>query len=113
MKCALLGDAVFGGRAGTLGEMVGSAVRDEGKTLAVAKSSTGGQVAQMLTRAPGASDYPVLDALVYANHAEWAVLRVSPDVLRVHGAVSAETAAAKGKGALRVAWLARFVVAVR
>jgi nicotinamide-nucleotide amidase len=100
---AILGDAVFGGGTDSFGEVVGKALRDKGKTLAVAESCTGGRVGEMLTRAPGASDYLLLDAVVYANSAKEAVLGVSPEVLRAHGAVSSETAAAMAEGALRVA----------
>ncbi|MBW2374918.1 MAG: competence/damage-inducible protein A [Deltaproteobacteria bacterium] len=99
----LLGDAVFGGRAESFAEVVGKALRDKGKTLAVAESCTGGQVGEMLTRVPGASDYLLLDAVVYANSAKQTVLGVTPEVLRAHGAVSSETAAAMAEGALRVA----------
>lgn len=98
-----LGDAVFGGRDDAFAEVVARAVRAAGKTLAVAESCTGGQVGQMLTRFPGASDYLLLDAVVYANSAKEAVLGVSADILRDHGAVSSETAAAMAEGALRVA----------
>jgi nicotinamide-nucleotide amidase len=98
----LLGDAVFGGRSDSFAEVVGKALRDKGKTLAVAESCTGGQVGEMLTRVPGASDYLLLDAVVYANSAKEAVLGVTPEVLRAHGAVSSETAAAMADGALRV-----------
>jgi nicotinamide-nucleotide amidase len=100
---ALLGDAVFGGRADSFAGVVGKALRDKGKTLAVAESCTGGQVGEMLTRVPGASDYLLLDAIVYANSAKEAVLGVTPEVLRAHGAVSSETAAAMAEGALRIA----------
>lgn len=100
---AILGDAVFGGRSDSFAEAVGKVLRDKGKTLAVAESCTGGQVGEMLTRVPGASDYLILDAVVYANSAKEAVLGVNPEVLRAHGAVSSETAAAMAEGALRVA----------
>ncbi len=99
----LLGDAVFGGRDDSFSEVVGRALRDKGKTLAVAESCTGGRVGEMLTRVPGASDYLLLDAVVYANSAKEAVLGVSQEVLRAHGAVSSETATAMAEGALRVA----------
>ncbi len=99
----ILGGAVFGGRDDSFAEVVGRVLREHGKTLAVAESCTGGQVGEMLTRIPGASDYLLLDAVVYANSAKEAVLGVSPDVLQTHGAVSAETAAAMAEGALRVA----------
>lgn len=100
---AILGDAVFGSEADSFAEVVGNTLRDRGKTLAVAESCTGGQVGEMLTRAPGASDYLLLDAVVYANSAKEAVLGVSPELLRAHGAVSSETAAAMAEGVLRVA----------
>jgi len=99
----LLGDAVFGGRADSFAEVVGKALRDRGKTLAVAESCTGGQVGQMLTRVPGASDYLLLDAVVYSNSAKEAVLGVTPELLRAHGAVSSETATAMAEGALQIA----------
>jgi nicotinamide-nucleotide amidase len=99
----VLGDAVFGGRADSFPEVVGKVLRNKGKTLAVAESCTGGKVGELLTRVPGASDYLLLDAVVYANSAKEAVLGVGQEVLRAHGAVSSETAAAMAEGALRVA----------
>ena len=99
----ILGDAVFGGKDDAFAEVVGADLRARGKTLAVAESCTGGQVGEMLTRIPGASDYLLLDAVTYSNSAKEAVLGVSPEVLRAHGAVSSETAAAMAEGALRVA----------
>jgi len=97
----ILGDAVFGGRADSFAAVVGRALRDAHKTLAVAESCTGGLVGEMLTQVPGASDYLLLDAVVYANSMKEAVLGVSPELLRAHGAVSSETAAAMAEGALR------------
>jgi len=99
----LLGHAVFGGRDDSFAAVVGKALRDKGKKLAVAESCTGGQVGEMLTRVPGSSDYLLLDAVVYSNGAKESVLGVSPDMLRAHGAVSSETAAAMAEGVLRVA----------
>lgn len=99
----ILGDAVFGSEADTFAEVVGNTLRDRGKTLAIAESCTGGQVGEMLTRVPGASNYLLLDAVVYSNSAKEAVLGVSPELLRAHGAVSSESAAAMAEGVLRVA----------
>ena len=100
---SILGDAVFGGKDDAFAEVVGASLRDVGKTLAVAESCTGGLVGEMLSRIPGASDYFLLDAVVYSNGAKQSVLGVGPEVLRAHGAVSSETAAAMAEGALRVA----------
>ncbi len=70
-------------------------------TLAIAESCTGGLVGSMLTREPGASDFLLLDAVTYANTAKARVLGVDEDVLRAHGAVSSEVAAAMAEGARR------------
>ena len=99
----ILGHAVFGGRDESFAQVVGAALRAEDKTLAVAESCTGGQVGEMLTRIPGASDYLLLDAVVYSNQAKERVLGVHEEILRAHGAVSGETAAAMADGALRIA----------
>ena len=99
----ILGDAVFGGKHDSFAAVVGAALRDRGKMLAVAESCTGGRVGDMLTSVPGASDYLLLDAVVYSNSAKENVLGVSPELLRAHGAVSGETAAAMAEGVLRVA----------
>jgi nicotinamide-nucleotide amidase len=56
----------------------------------------------MLTREAGASDFLVLDAVTYANSAKTRLLGVDEDVLRGHGAVSAEVAAAMAEGVRRV-----------
>ena len=100
---ALLGHAVFGGREDSFAAVVGDELRRHGKELAVAESCTGGRVGEMLTRNPGSSDYLLLDAVVYSNAAKEAVLGVSAETLRAHGAVSAEVAAEMAQGALRVA----------
>lgn len=99
----LLGHAVFGGREDSYPEVVGRALREAGLTLAVAESCTGGRIGEMLTAAPDASQFLILDAVVYANSAKERVLGVSPETIREHGAVSEETAIAMAEGALRVA----------
>ena len=55
----------------------------------------------LITREP-ASEYFVADAVTYANSAKTRLLGVSEDVLRGHGAVSAEVAAAMAEGVRRV-----------
>ena len=99
----VLGDAVFGGRDDSFPAIVGKVLRDHGRKLAVAESCTGGRVGEMLTREPGSSDYLLFDAVAYSNRAKEVVLGVNPEILRVHGAVSSEAAAAMAEGELRVA----------
>jgi nicotinamide-nucleotide amidase len=100
---ARLGDVVYGEGDDTFASVVGRVLRNRGLTLAIAESCTGGLVGSMLTREPGASDFLLLDAVTYANSAKSRVLGVDEDVLRAHGAVSAEVAAAMAEGARRAA----------
>jgi nicotinamide-nucleotide amidase len=97
-----LGDIVYGEGDDTFPVVVGRAVRNRGWRLAMAESCTGGLVGQLLTREP-ASDFFVGGAVTYANSAKSRLLGVSEEVLRGHGAVSGEVAAAMAEGARRLA----------
>jgi nicotinamide-nucleotide amidase len=99
---ARLGDVIYGQEEDTFAGVVGRALRTRGFTLAIAESCTGGLVGALLTKEPGASDFLLLDAVTYANSAKQAVLGVEEDVLRGHGAVSAEVATRMAEGARRV-----------
>jgi len=95
-----LGTAVYGENDQTIAQLAGRSVRAKGWRLAVAESCTGGLIAQQLTSQP-ASDFFVGGTVAYANTAKTAVLGVSEDTLRGHGAVSAEVAAEMAEGARR------------
>jgi nicotinamide-nucleotide amidase len=72
--------------------------REQGLTLATAESCTGGLVAERLTRVPGSSDVFRGAIVAYANDVKERELGVPEEILREHGAVSAETAAAMAAG---------------
>jgi nicotinamide-nucleotide amidase len=74
-------------------------LRERSWTLVTAESCTGGMVAERLTGVPGASDVFLGGVVAYANGIKEAELGVPASVLREHGAVSAETAAAMARGA--------------
>jgi nicotinamide-nucleotide amidase len=86
-------DFVYGGEADSLPTVVGGLLRARGLRLAVAESATGGQLASLITEAPGASDYFVAGYIVYSAAAKEA-LGVPPEVLQTHGTIAAETSAA-------------------
>ncbi|MEF8776993.1 MAG: CinA family protein [Haloarculaceae archaeon] len=69
-------------------ERVAEALRDEGATLSVAESCTGGLVASLLTDVPGSSDYLDRSLVTYSNDAKQDLLAVSREALDAHGAVS-------------------------
>jgi nicotinamide-nucleotide amidase len=97
-----LAEAVFGDEHDTFAAAVGRALRARSLTLALAESCTGGLLGAMLTAVPGASDYLLLDAVVYSNRAKEEVLGVPSEVLLGHGAVSLECVRAMAEGARRV-----------
>ncbi len=76
--------------------------RSAGIKLATAESCTGGLVGAALTEVAGASDAYLGGVVAYANEAKTGQLGVPEDVIRHHGAVSGEVAAAMAEGARRV-----------
>ena len=73
--------------------------RARGLSLATAESCTGGLVAARLTSEPGSSDVFVGGVVAYSDELKKRELGVPPELLRDHGAVSAEAAAAMAAGA--------------
>jgi nicotinamide-nucleotide amidase len=80
-------------------------------TIATAESCTGGLVAEMLTRTPGASTTFVGGVVAYSNQIKERELGVSSDTLREHGAVSAATVCAMAQG-IREKYGATYGVAI-
>jgi nicotinamide-nucleotide amidase len=74
--------------------------RAKGLKVATAESCTGGLLVALLTEIPGASAVVERGFVVYSNEAKREILAVGADILRDHGAVSAEAARAMAAGAL-------------
>ncbi|MHA3771160.1 CinA family nicotinamide mononucleotide deamidase-related protein [Verrucomicrobiota bacterium sgz303538] len=72
-----------------------------GETIAVAESCTGGYLAHCLTNVPGASNVFLQGFVTYANEAKTRALGVDENLIREHGAVSHQVAAAMAKGAMQ------------
>lgn len=84
---------------GGVPEATVASVMDAGHTLATAESCTGGLAGQLITRVAGASAIYRGGIIAYHNDAKRALLGVSEDTLRTHGAVSAECAGEMAHGA--------------
>jgi nicotinamide-nucleotide amidase len=93
-----LGDAIFAFRGETMEEIVGLRLAVGGFTLAVAESCTGGLISQRLTEVPGSSVYFMEGVVTYSNEAKTRALGVDSELIREHGAVSAEVAEAMAEG---------------
>ena len=76
------------------------ACRACGLKVATAESCTGGLVAGALTDIAGSSDVLDRGFVTYSNEAKQQMLGVPADTLKVHGAVSRQTAEAMARGAL-------------
>jgi PncC family amidohydrolase len=86
----------------TLEETVGQLLTEQGLTVAVAESCTGGLIAHRLTNVPGSSAYFVGGVVAYANEIKEQVLGVSGETLAAHGAISEETVQEMARGARRL-----------
>lgn len=93
-----LGNLVFGQDLETLEGVVGQLLDRYGLKLAVAESCSAGLVAERITNIPGSSGYFVGGVIAYSNSLKRDLLKVSPQVLLEHGAVSAVTAEAMAAG---------------
>lgn len=68
------------------------------QTIAVAESCTGGLLANRLTNVPGSSLYFMSGVVTYSNESKTALCGVPEELIRRHGAVSAEVATALADG---------------
>jgi nicotinamide-nucleotide amidase len=99
---AELPEALFAEDSRSIEEIVLDAARAQKRTIAAAESCTGGLVGARLTSVPGSSDVFVGAVVAYDDRVKTETLGVSADVLKRHGAVSAETASAMATGARAV-----------
>ncbi len=93
------GPLVLGEGAVDVAEALVEQLKRTGATLATAESCTGGLIAHMITAIPGVSPYYPGGVVSYANQAKTDMLGVPAELIRAHGAVSAEVAAAMASGA--------------
>jgi nicotinamide-nucleotide amidase len=84
---------VYGTESDSFPAVVGAMLRERNLKLAVAESATGGELASLITEAPGASDYFTAGYVVYSAEAKRA-LGVSENILKEHGTISQETTCA-------------------
>ncbi len=93
-----LGKYVFSQNGAKLEEVVGQQLLLARKTVAVAESCTGGQVAQRLTNIPGSSAYFLGGIVCYSNDAKVLWADVPANLIETKGAVSEEVACALAAG---------------
>jgi len=93
-----LGPHIWGADEETLEEVVGRLLKERGLTLAVMESFTGGLLADTITNVPGSSAYFLAGYVAYQPEVK-AALGVDMEIIRRHGVVSDEVAAAMARAA--------------
>lgn len=86
----LISKYVYGFDSDEIEEVLGSILKKNKKTLAVAESCTGGFLSHKITSVPGSSEWFVGSVVPYSNSLKNEQLRVPNEVLQKHGAVSEE-----------------------
>ena len=71
-----------------LTQQIHTQLRNRGKTIAVAESCSGGQLASLLTSLPGSSDYFILGVVTYSNKSKEMILDIPTKIIAKYGAVS-------------------------
>ena len=97
----LLGDKLYSRNGDPLEAVIGNTLREQGQTLSVAESCTGGLLGGRITSVPGSSDYFRGGFLAYADETKTELLGVSADLIAALTAVSEEVARAMADGAKR------------
>lgn len=86
----ILGDAIISDEGETVAEVVGRMLRDNGETVSLAESCTGGYLAHLITSVPGSSTYFPGSVVTYSYENKTEQLGVDSDMLWKQGAVSQE-----------------------
>lgn len=81
-----------------LEQVVGERLLQQGLSLSVAESCTGGLISHRLTNVPGSSAYMFINMVTYGNIQKTNFIGVQPETLKTQGAVSAEVAAQMAEG---------------
>jgi competence/damage-inducible protein CinA-like protein len=93
-----LGDLVFSDNGDSLEQIAGYYLQMRNATVSVAESCTGGLLGERLTSVSGSSRYFRGGAIVYSNELKTEFAGVPATMIKKHGAVSREVAAALAEG---------------
>ena len=94
----MIPENVFGFDDDNLARSIGRMLVSSSKTLAVAESCTGGNIAQVITSNPGCSAYFKGGVVAYSNEIKNKMLKVPEEILSKYGAVSQQVGEAMAIG---------------
>ena len=93
-----LGAIIYSEDDESMESVAGGLLRDQGKTISVAESCTGGLIAQKITDVAGSSEYFMGGIVAYSDAAKSGILGVEEALLSEHGAVSEPVVRAMAEG---------------
>lgn len=94
----ILSEYIYSEHEDTLQDNIGRLLNGAGKTISAAESCTGGMISHLFTSVPGSSAYFLGSVTSYSNSVKESVLNVPAEIIKSHGAVSSECAAAMAEG---------------
>jgi nicotinamide-nucleotide amidase len=86
----------------SLEQEVAKLLHENGLTLGVVESATGGLLSHLITNMPGSSDYYQGSITAYSNQIKIKVVGVREETIKKYGAVSHEVAKEMARGGRRV-----------
>ena len=99
---AIIPEHVFGFDNDNLSLVIGRMLVESSKTLAVAESCTGGNIAHFVTSNPGSSAYFKGGVVAYSNEIKTKLLNIPLEIIETFGAVSQQVAEAMALGAKNI-----------
>jgi PncC family amidohydrolase len=85
-----------------LEQEIGTLLRQQGLTLGIVESATGGLVSHRITNIPGSSEYYKGSVTAYSNQAKIRVVGVSEATINQYGAVSPKVAEEMAAGGRKI-----------
>ena len=98
----IIPDNIVGYEDASVQQLVHQILTEQGKTLAVAESCTGGTIASRFTAMAGSSAYFLAGVVSYSNESKRDILGVNYDDIMRYGAVSEQVARQMAEGARRI-----------
>lgn len=97
-----LGNVIYGENAESLEQLVGQLLTKDSKSISLAESCTGGQIASLVTSVPGSSQYFKGSIVSYFESVKSEVLGISSQLIAEHGVVSEEVAIAMAEASRKL-----------
>jgi nicotinamide-nucleotide amidase len=88
----IIPDHIYGYNNETMAEVIGRTLKENGKTLAVAESCTGGYISHLITSVAGCSAFYNGSVTAYSNSIKEKILGVKTETIFEFGAVSGQVA---------------------